>query len=144
MGGFLDQRRGRVNFSSLATVPQPVHRLLLQYEHRENVLTWVNWTEEDCQAALTQGSNHYMKEHDHSLLREFDYMVGKVQWVKLSYSFAWNLLGLRLSTLGVNKERDWQLRWLGDNSLSKINFSTLPIADISSMQCVKSLDRLLR
>ena len=71
-------------------------------------------------------------------------MVGKGQWVVLLYLVAHNLLGLLLTPPVVKEEIYLQPRRLGDHSYSKLNYSTLPLDKLSSMQYEQALDRLPR
>ena len=54
------------------------------------------------------------------------------------------LPGLRMSPPGVKEESYWRPRWLGDHSSSNINFETVPISALSSMQYSRALEPLIR
>ena len=71
-------------------------------------------------------------------------MVEKGQWKVLPYLVSKRLPGPRLRPPGVKVERDRRPRWLGDYSYFKTNAKTLPVACLSSIQCSRALDRLLR
>ena len=143
---FVKQCRGRVKFYIQGAVKNLDRLLLHQYKHRDDpiVLTEESWTEGDRQVALAQGPHRSALEHTLFLCNEFDSMAGKGQWVVLPYSVAQNLLGLRLSPLGIKEEKDHRPRWLGDYSYYKLNCSILPLAKLSSIQYGRALDRLLQ
>ena len=71
-------------------------------------------------------------------------MVTKGQWVVLPYLVSKYLPGSRPIPPGVKKERDQRPRWIGCYSSSKLNYKTLPIVIMYSMQYVRALERLIR
>ena len=71
-------------------------------------------------------------------------MVGKFQWDVLPQLVARNPLELCISHPGVKEERDSWPRRVVDYSYSKLNCSTLPLAEISPIQYGQTLDSLLR
>ena len=71
-------------------------------------------------------------------------MVGKGHWVNIPYSVAWALPSLRLIPPGFNEVRNWRPWCLGDYIYSKINCSTLTIAELPYIQYGRSLDHFLR
>ena len=60
--------------------------------------------------------------------------MGKWKLVVIPYLVDNELLELELSPPGVKGEQDRRPRWIGDSSYSSINFGSLPIAALSSIQ----------
>ena len=62
--------------------------------------------EEECQQALDCGAHQSMMAYVLFIWEQFALVVGKAQWVVLTYSVAKELPGLGISPTGVKEERD--------------------------------------
>ena len=83
-------------------------------------------------------------EHAPFLREEFASIVEKGQWTVLPYSVAKRLPGLRLSSPGVQVERDRRPRWIGDYIYYTTKNNNLPVSCLYATQYGCTLDRLLR
>ena len=78
------------------------------------------------------------------LREEFVLMVGKGQWVVLTYSVARELPGLRIRPHVKKEERDQKPRWIGGYSYSNINSNSLTISTLYIIHYEQDLYRLIR
>ena len=141
---FFKQSRGRGNFASPGAVQQPACHLLRQYKHRGAPVVFAeeSWTEGGRQVDLAQGPHQSAPEHTPFIRKNFDFVVGKGQWVILPYLVTRNPPGLCLNPPRFKEERYRRPWWLAYYIYSKLKCSTLPLAKLSSMQYVQSLSVL--
>ena len=85
-----------------------------------------------------------MVSHVPFIREEFALMVGKKQWIVLTYLAAKELPGLRLISPGAKEDQDWRPRCIDDYIFTYTNVKYLPIAVLSAIQYGWDLDCLIR
>ena len=71
-------------------------------------------------------------------------MIGKHQWVILTFEVAKDLPGLRLSPPGCVPQRDRRPRWICDYTYYEVNKDTINLFADDAMQFGHALERFLR
>ena len=139
---FVRDRIGQGHFSDLEGVNQLSRCLLRQYWHRGDpvVLSGQRWTEGQWRVALDRGPHKYTMDHFPPPL----FMVGKGQWVVLSYLVTKEIPGLRQRPPVAKEERDRQPQWIGDYSSSNLHYENLTISAMYAMKYGWYLESLIR
>lgn len=145
-GDFIRKVRGRGDLHpDVGALPHPAAHLLSRYQKSGTpvVMKTAEWSPARRRAAIARGPHVSSKRGIDFLREEYADMMDKQQWTVLPAHLVIDLLGLRLSPLGLVPQRGRRDRMISDYSYFGINDETLRLAPAEAMQFGKTLIRLL-
>ena len=143
----MNHARGESNLSpKVRELPHKAARVLEHLRKRgASVLTSsCPWGPATCDAAIKRGPHKSAYDDAEFVFEEILDFCRQGYWAVLPYEQERELLGLRVSPLGVVPQRDRRPRLIVDYSFSGVNDDTIPLAPRESMQFGRALQRLLQ